>query len=577
MSAGKQSESFPGRTFYHGSGVHWTLFIPWFLLALAVAAILAVGMFQLFRLGHYYVVIVPILAALLVALMIKLAVGKGHCRSPWVGGAAGVLAGLVLYLGYFYFGMIYQLGPETATHPELLPYYLRARMMTDVIRDAAAPSHDEESPREHSGNSWFNWGTLAFEAIAVLAFTTLAGVQRSRKAYCPTCQQWMVREVTHFDPTQSAELLEVFRTGSARSLAALCAKPVHVTVPNTTLAVEFCPSAQDGRARDCAVYASMKNVTQGSGTPTTDPFDSAKGKVVLRSLQLNPDELAALGARFKVFETIAGRAAVAALRPAESAAETSEAKPGTFAEIKPIEPEYAGKVLTRRTALLGNALVFAGLLLIFAGIGLAAWGGSIAFPDKHSPQDVPPARKAAGIAVLTLGLVCFAGTAIFFFINPSYFGNRYVLKRMRLEFSRRPKCLVDPNDPEARFVEIVPKLNWGKLMLESASDAGFLKLDRRRREILFEGDKQRWRIPAETITHCAVEVHVEGQGTHAATKVYFVVLRARQPGQFWEAPIRERTGTGKLRSGRRKKAAFQLFETIESLRGDHAGRALLQA
>jgi hypothetical protein len=265
------------------------------------------------------------------------------------------------------------------------------------------------------------------------------------------------------------------------------------------------------------------------------------------------------------------------MSPEEPTAEISEARPGVVAEIKPVEADYAGKVFTKRTMLIGNALTLSGLLMVFGSIGLAAWGGITAFPDKNSPQDVPPAKKAVGIAVLSLGLASFAGTAIFFFINPSYFGNKYLLKKLRLEFSRRPNCTVDPNDPEALFVEIVPKLNWGRMMLDNASDVGFLVLDRRRKEILFEGDKERWRIPAESITHCGLEVYVQGQGTHAATKIFFVVLRAQRSGEFWEAPIRERSGTGKLRAGRRKKAAFQMFETIEAMRGVSQGKSFLQA
>ena len=92
--------------------------------------------------------------------------------------------------------------------------------------------------------------------------------------------------------------------------------------------------------------------------------------------------------------------------------------------------------------------------------------------------------------------------------------------------------LVKPGDSEALFVEIVPKLNWGKLSLETARDAGFLRVDKARREVLFEGDRERWRIPAAAITYCEMEFFVEGQGSHAARKVFYTVLRARHPTEF---------------------------------------------
>jgi len=190
----------------------------------------------------------------------------------------------------------------------------------------------------------------------------------------------------------------------------------------------------------------------------------------------------------------------------------------------------------------------------------------MAFPDKHSPQDVPREKKVIGVTILSVGGLVFGSTAIFFLINPLFFSNRFFLRRTREEFSRRPKCLVDPNDPEALFTEIVPKLNWGRAMLETASEVGFLKVDVSRREILFEGDKERFRIPAEAITYCALEVFVEGQGTYATRAIYYVVIRANRPNQFWEVPLRERHGTGKFGGGKRKQSAEKLFAAIQQIR-----------
>lgn len=567
MSNSNQSESFPGRNFYRGKGVSWARFLPLYLLALLLAALLAAGMFGLFVAGQYYVVILPAIAGLLAALLVKLAVAKGHCRSAFVASTAGIVAGLVLYLGYFYCGMIYHLGTAAALHPEALPYYIRARMNTDVIQDVHRPNDGEQTPHRPRGDSWFNWGTFGIEFVAVMAFTTLAGFQRARKPYCNACQKWMSREATYFDPQQSTELLEALRLGSARSLAAVCAAPVFSTVPNTTLAAEVCPTAKEGGSRDCPVYVSLKHVSAtGGGSPVSDPFDSAKGKVVLRSLQLNADEIAALGLRIKVLESIAGRTAVAAFKPGEPR-ETSDERSGALAEITPVEPDFAGRVLTKRNAIIGTAYSFAALLLLFAGVGLAAFGGITAFPDKQSNQVVSPGKKFAGMAILSVGGILFLGTAIFFLANPTYFGNRFLLKVVKREFGRRAKRLVESEDPDALFVEIVPKLTWGKLGLENAREIGYLRVDESKRQILFEGDRERWRIPAAAITSCGVEFFVEGQGTHAAMKIFYVVLRVRHATEFWEAPIRERGGAGKFRSGQRQRSANRLYEAIHRIQG----------
>jgi hypothetical protein len=157
-------------------------------------------------------------------------------------------------------------------------------------------------------------------------------------------------------------------------------------------------------------------------------------------------------------------------------------------------------------------------------------------------------------------------TIVVTFIDSSFVGNRYLRKVVRREFERRTSLLVDLNDPEALFVEYVPKMNWGKLMLDNASDVGLLAVDQQKREIRFEGDKERWRIPASAITYCQLEVFVQQQG-HARTKIYYAVLRANHRGGFWEVPIRPRGKTGPF-SGKRKKATQQLVEAIQKIQGE---------
>ncbi len=348
MFSTKQAESLPGREFYQNGGANWPQFILWLLLPFVAAALLAVGLFELFNYGEYYVVILPLLAAVGVGLLITLAVAKGHCRSPLIAGLVGVVAGLVLYLGYFYVGMVYHVGPEAADRPDLLPRYIRARMETDVIHDAG--SDVEDSPQARKGDSWFNWVTFGIELACCAGIPGVMGLLRARKPYCRACHKWMIREVTFFPIDQTSSIVDALRNGSARSLAALCANPVFATIPNATLGIEICPALKDGASRDCPVYLSLKQVTNVKRNTSTDNFEAVTGKIILRSLKINSDEMAALGSRFKIFESVTGRAAVAALKP-ESSADASENFPtGAVVDVKPVEADYAGKVLTRRNS-----------------------------------------------------------------------------------------------------------------------------------------------------------------------------------------------------------------------------------
>ena len=558
------ANSLTGRTHYKSSGgVNFGSFLLWNLLALIVAALLAAFMYWLFHVGHYYVIIVPFLCALAVGSMARTAVAKGHCRNWLVGALTGFVLGATLYLGSYYIGMVYHWGPEAATQPDALIHYIRLRLATDVVRDTYAPRDDDNRPRRRPGSEGMNWFRFCIESVGVVAIVASSAYRRSRKTYCEHCKRWLIRETTPFEPGQAAGIIESLQTGSARALAALCATPPYATVPNSTLAVEYCPSLKEGTTRDCPVFASLKNISANSKGVTLDSFEQSKGKVLERCVQLNPDELPALAPRFPVFEAYAGRAAVASLLPQtepEALGEDRGAE-GELAEISLLSSEHHGKVLSRKRVLMGNAFALAGVLSFIGGLALLAWGAGIL--EKADKDSADGKGMEVTICVVGGALVLSALTGMLF--DSSFGGNRSLRNAFKSELARRTGVLVEPNDPDALFVEVVPKLNWGKAMLDNASDIGLLLVDQARREVRFEGDKERWRVPAASITSCEVEKFVHGQGA-GATRLFYVVLRATRREGFWEVPLRERTGHGLL-SSKRKNLAGRLAAAIQEIRG----------
>lgn len=563
MSVRQQAQLFPGRHFYKGRGVDWVMFMPWLLLAFGVAFVLAEGMAQLYRVGHYYIFIVPLLAALGVAGMVNLATKNGHCRSAWTGGVVGFCAGFALYIGYFYLGMIHVGGAEAASHPEYLPSYINFRMHVESTRDTHDYRHDDDKPRRPD-NLYMNWGRFVFEFGFVLLITTGAGMRRARKPYCNTCRRWMLREITPFEPGQSTELIEALRTQSARSLATVCAKSPHATIPNTSLAMDFCPSLKDGRTRDCPVYVSVKEITTVPQNASLDVFEQSKGKMLASKLALNADELPALAPRFPALGSVVGRSAVSALLPSEETDSAVADQNLTYAETTPLPEEYRGKALSRKTVIIGNVLSAMFLLGVFAGVGLLLWGLLLGFPDHPPAEGVSPQAKLIGTVLMILGGTSFLislGVSLF---DSSIFATRYLRKVVRNEIARRTATVVDVHDPDALLVEMVPKMNWGKMMLDDAADVGLMVIDQQRREIRFEGDKERWRIPAAAIVDCQLEVFIQRQG-NTRTRRYFAVLRAHHHNGFWEAPIRERGKMGVF-SGKRKKSTARMVQAIQQLR-----------
>lgn len=553
--------SLAGRSHYRSSGdLNFASLVLWLFPALIVATILAAFMYWLFHVGHYYIIIVPLLCAFAVAGMARLAVAQGHCRNRLVAGVMGAGLGVALYLGSYYVGMIYMLGPEVAARPDVFVQYLRLRLATDVMRDTHGGGGEDPVSRRGSSTA-LNWFRFSMESLMVVGIVTTGATRRAGKTYCEQCRRWMVRETSPFEPTQTGAIVGCLERNSARELAALCHATAYTTMPNVTMAVEYCPTLKGSVPRECPVFLSLKNVTANPPGATLDAFEQAKGKVIVRRVELNRDELAALAPRFPAFAPYAGTMPATVMLPKPSFAVSTEAgaAPTGLAEITPLPPEHCGKVLTRAMMVKGNLCSAIGLVCMFSGLGLLAWGAT----------RLEDAEKAhAGTDAFGVGL-CVAGGVITLvaiggiFVDSSFGGNRMLRRAFLAEVARRPDILVDPNDPAARFVEVVPKSNWGKVMLDNASDIGLLVVDPVRNEIRFEGDRDRWRLPAASITNATLEYYVHGNGA-GKTKMFYVVLRADRANGFWEAPIRERHATGVLSSKRRKIAA-RLHADIQAI------------
>jgi len=544
--------------------VNWGRFLPLVLLLMAVSGVLAVFMDWLFQMGQYYIFLVPAICALVLAGMGLLAVAYGHCRSRWLAVLIGGIAGLALYLEYYHVGMVRDLGPEAAYQFQSLPDYIRWRKQVETTEDVGAPRQETEAPPAPGRfDVVMNWVLFGAELLVSVGIAAAGPLARARKPYCEQCHRWMKRHVTHLDPAEAQTLVDAIRNSSPASLGTLFATPEFTSVPNLAVALDHCPATPEGRPADCPAYLSVKLITANAQGAHLDGFEQARGTMLVCGLQLEPQELSAVMQRWPESGNLTGHTVSPPVPPK---VDSSADAPGETVEIRPVAEAFRGRILTKRTALIGNALLLAALIGLFACLGLAAWGGIMAYPDKDSARKATPVERTAGTVMLVVGGLGFLGVAGLFLWEPTLFANRWLENRTRAEFLRRPTLLVRPDDPEAVFVEVVPKLNWGKMSLETAADIGFLRLDRSRHEIHFEGDKECYQIPVNALASCDVEFFVEGRGTAAATKLYFLVLRAPLTGRTWEAPIRRRGETGIFRGRNRRKWAESTAHVIEEMR-----------
>src|SRR5262249_11191439 len=225
----------------------------------------------------------------------------------------------------------------------------------------------------------------------------------------------------------------------------------------------------------------------------------------------------------------------------ERPAEKDEPGRATTAAAAVEAGEGPRRLLAPEAGLLGNGL---GLVAPGRVLGGLPAGGVVVLGGIGVFWLDGPRRWSLGLGGVAVGLV---GLVVGGFIGtqcPSFLSIRYLCAHARSVVRRRPEPWVNPDDPDAELVDIVPRENWGKLMLETASDVAFLLVDEERREVRFEGDQERWRVPTGAVRSCRVEEVAFGAGSAGEARMYFVVLEAGRGRGVMEAPLARRGDGG---------------------------------
>jgi len=165
----------------------------------------------------------------------------------------------------------------------------------------------------------------------------------------------------------------------------------------------------------------------------------------------------------------------------------------------------------------------------------------VLFPNNNSATEpywnLP---KPQAEIVFGCGVALVAVVSVFGLMFPSLISGSYLHAVGKRNIARRRDAIVQPG-PDSVWVDIIPRKNWNRMMLENASDIGFLRVDTARREILFEGDRERYRIPADALISCElVKTHYTPTAPPNAPGFWLVLVRAAGPDGVWEAPIAPR-------------------------------------
>jgi hypothetical protein len=147
------------------------------------------------------------------------------------------------------------------------------------------------------------------------------------------------------------------------------------------------------------------------------------------------------------------------------------------------------------------------------------------------------------------------------------FPNRYLNWRVRSILRNRPDRLIEPDDQAACLVEVIPRENWHRIMLTSATDWGLIASDRRQQRLVYEGVHERWSVPAASIAAMPVECAAPKMpdGRDGKVRTFLVVLKVHQGDQIIERPLHPLLLSFESRAFKRREAiALRLRKEIES-------------
>jgi hypothetical protein len=343
--------------------------------------------------------------------------------------------------------------------------------------------------------------------------------------------------------------------------------------------VEHCPACP-AADRPTAVYLTVKEVpVPGMPVPigariesAFKPRQSPTLRTVADHVRLVPEEVGALAGSFPdLRSTIGAHPAVLAAEQSaareidRAAAVPSAGRTDRLARVETVDPREAGTVLTR-----GNAVTQTVIALV-SGVGSLAMAlAPVAALLNIEPR--PPGWVGAVALVWMFGWLVFGLVWNLWFAR--YPTSRFMARRTRHAFELRPNPAVDLNDPDLVFVDIIPRIKWGKAMMENATDIGFLQLDSRRHLLIFEGDRQRYWIPAESILSVTHEFWASA-GQHqfqsSPTLNHLVVVRALTAEGPWETWFYRRQNAFRPQTANRRLAdALELEAKIRALIGQGA-------
>lgn len=517
MAASTDFDNWP--KYVSDGGMSWGRFIAMAALTLFTALLLGFIVELTFFFGFYFIGLNILFPALGLMGLTGASVAVGRCRKPWLGAGLGLIAGLVLYLGYFQFDLAMQTGrPDLVFRIDALPRYINWRMMNDVTQSTHGGS---STPRANGPvDVAFHWFFFVLELGIATVLPVLAGRGRSQRAYCPHCDAWKRQATATFPPGAETVARDALLRGDLSEFTRFQRYVPGQNDPHAVLAVEFC--AMDGELdTGCPIYFAARRAGSGGAKMGLGKFDSGVRGVTVPRVEISREAATAIAPLFPELAPLTqavtpGTSLVVASDPARPSSPLGDADPPNAAAIIALPPEQAGQILTTKRKIMLNLLVLLNLavmaLMFFGAIGI------MVLEEKYASQISKPIQVTGHVFAVILGLLGI-WRAVMLTLDAGAASNRYLRQSAAKIIASRPDSIVSPTDADAVFIEVVSMEKRLKPSLEDAEDVGFLHFDAATRAVAYEGDRERWYIVPEDMMACQPRIVTVNMGNHSSTYV----------------------------------------------------------
>jgi hypothetical protein len=221
--------------------------------------------------------------------------------------------------------------------------------------------------------------------------------------------------------------------------------------------------------------------------------------------------------------------------------------------IQRIKPDETGRVLDRRRIRRFYLLLLPVLLPLFVGAA-----GVVVLEVVDDPEG-----SVIGFSLFALGVGLLVAYCVYESFLVAHYPARCYLRWLRERIDRRPDAVVKSDDADAFFVQIIPRENWTMMMGENAADMGLLRVDPKQRELRYEGDVERWTIPAEAIRSFRLRSFTP-PGSLPFMNAYTVVVLIVEldDREIWETPLAAQPIHFELWTPGKRRRSAELLEDV---------------